>query len=164
MLWSHVSQRVLQEKLEELHPGLLSRLEILIPAVTLEPLNPTELYAKRQLVKILNAFLDGKKIRDTSFLSSCLDFVPSDVLANLAEKLNITHVDLTFSDKKGAVIAKIKTTKQGLAVFLEFFNLPSHYMPATSERLPSTLSFDPPTLQKPISVHTAFKILKDYQS
>lgn len=164
MFWSHISQRVLQEKLEELHPGLLLRLETLIPAITSESLDPTQLYSKKQLVKILNAFLDGKKIRDASFLDSCLNFVPSKELGDLAEALKIDHADATFSDKKEAVISKIKGSKKGLAAFLDFFDLPNHYMPVVGESVPSSLCFDPPTSQNPTPVHSAFKILKDYQS
>ncbi|MDF1788173.1 MAG: DEAD/DEAH box helicase [Verrucomicrobiales bacterium] len=150
--------------MEDLHPGLLTRLETLIPAVTSEPLDPTQLYAKKQLVKILNAFLDGKKIRDASFLNSCLDFVPPDELAALADALKIDHADATFADKKEAVVGRIKGTRKGLAVFLEFFGLPDHYMPTSAEKLPSSLCFDPPTSQNPTPVHSAFKILKDFQS
>ncbi|MDB4414035.1 DEAD/DEAH box helicase [Akkermansiaceae bacterium] len=164
MIWNHISQRILQEKLEELHPGLLTRLETLIPAVTSEPLDPTQLYAKKQLIKILNAFLDGKKIRDASFLNSCLEFVPPNELGNLAEALHIDHADATFSDKKEAIVTRIKGSKKGLGVFLEFFDLPDHYMPRSADKLPSSLFFDPPTSEHPTPVHSAFKILKDYQS
>ncbi|MDB4306538.1 hypothetical protein N9945_01065, partial [bacterium] len=123
--------------MEELHPGLLTRLETLIPAVTSEPLDPTQLYAKKQLIKILNAFLDGKKIRDASFLNSCLEFVPPNELGNLAEALHIDHADATFSDKKEAIVTRIKGSKKGLGVFLEFFDLPDHYMPRSADKLPS---------------------------
>ena len=164
MLWNYIPQRVLQQELEYLHPGLLQTLETLIPAIKLEPFDPTQLYVKNQLIKILNAFMDGKKIRDASFLNRCLEYAAPAVLARLGEEMGFTQGEASFAERKRYIVNKVKSSKKGLATFLEFFDLPDHYMPTSNEKLDPSIDFEVPSDQSPSMIYAPFKVLKDYQS
>lgn len=164
ILWKYLGNRFLQNELEGLYPSLMERLEKLIPAVSGEDFDPAKLYTKKQLIKIFNAFLDGKMIRNRSFLNRCLEYIPEDVLSNLNIEMGSSQKEAVFAEKKSAIIRKVTNSIDGFKTFIQFFNLPDHYLPTSAKRLEDRVAFEPPSYQDPTKVHSAYKVLKDYQS
>lgn len=162
-LWDYLPQRVLQSALDAIHPGLLQRLEVIIPAVTAEPFNPTQLYTTKQLTKVLDAFLDGSSLRQGSFLSSCLQYVPQPELDRTAAALGIRSDLFDFDSVAAAIIGKVRSSKTALGSFIDLFHLPDHYNPAHTDMVPGMVSFGVASQSSPIEVFSPYKPLKDYQ-
>lgn len=152
MILSYLSQAQLQEAVGT---KILERLESLAPIVLGDEADPTHLYKKQTLLRVLSAFGPSEKMRDKGFMRDLLNALPSQVLNNLAEATGVGATLVDFDKKRDALVRRGWTDLEFCRSFADAAGLPETFLPVAHAPLPSEEHVTP--LARP------FKRLKDYQ-
>jgi len=167
MVWNTWNTRLLQQALEEIDESLLDDLEEIIPPLRGETFNPTELSNRSNLVEILAAFAPSDYFKKKENMKQCLDYLPSQKLRSLVRHLVECGVEVqrgSFEEMVEGILRQRWSNNDFSTAFVEFFDLPSHFISPESEKLPSYIDIEPlspdngPIISKPL------KNLIDYQT
>lgn len=162
MVWNYWSLQDLQAALSEIDASLLERVEDTIALVAGESFDPTILYRRQSLVRLLQSFSDSECFRKPGFRRACLNRLPPETLRDLGTKLGLSK-SASF-DKLLSDIATIPWDSDEFAIaFLEFFSLPSHFLARRAPPSQHYEDFEPPTSSRPCTITAPYKPLKDYQ-
>jgi DNA repair protein RadD len=146
--------------------GLLDQVGALLPALPGNSMNPAELYVGENLEKLLLAFLPADSFASSEFRARALDRLTQKELWACAAAVGVPTSG-AGADDFGLVrdrIAGTQWTKAFAAAFVRYFDLPSHFLPASRSRSRAVVNFVPPTPEAPIEVSRPYRPLKDYQS
>ncbi len=151
MILNYLGLRELQELIG---PDLLERLETLLPVLDPDGGDPTVIYRKTNLAKILSSFLTTERLRDKKFLQTLFDSFPEEVLSELCHKLGISAGGKEFGELVNRLVKR-----GGKRDFIETF--------VTWAELPRTLIAERPA-SSPDSEEAflpvvPYKVLKDFQ-
>lgn len=131
MIWGHWPLRELQEEVERLSPGLLDRLEAILPAIepTLQITNRVvgDLYSRSALVRALISFAPDDSFDDANYRRFCLDRLPPEQLVAIGRELGVAGQD--FAELRERLVIESWRTSEAQLCFLTFFNLPSRFLP-----------------------------------
>lgn len=164
MIWNYWPISELQEYLEEFDESLITRLEIILTAVSGDDeYDPTQIYLPKNLVKIVEAFAPSDCFQNTTFVRKCLDRLPPEVLNDLAKALGINAAINDFEGKRDEIALAGWSNKKFVGKFLEFFGLSEHFKELPQENIPDEEDINPPSVDAPICITAPFKTLKDYQ-
>lgn len=161
-LWQSWTVRQLQQALQSQSPSLLEDLEHLIPALHRGRFNVMELYTRESLSRIVESFLPADAFRSKQFRLLCLNRLPPDRLASFARRILGESAPESFVEQRDRLA--MKPWKGRFSdQFVEFFGLPEHFVPVSTEPRGDRVSVSPPTAASPTAITSAFKQLKDYQ-
>jgi DNA repair protein RadD len=168
MIWEHWSTRHLQLALAEIDADLYDNLaEILPPLRGPEAFNPTELDSKKNLVKILMSFASSDYFAKKANMEKCLTMLPPKVLRDLIQKLAQDGFSIggsTHEEKVNKILAIRWQDRKFAASFIEFFDLPEHFMPPEPVKVPSFIDIEPLDDGVELIIPRAYKTLIDFQS
>ena len=167
MVWEYWSTRYLQQALGKIDESLLDDLEEIIPPLRGEAFNPTELSNRSNLVEILAAFAPSDYFKKRDNMRQCLQHLPPQKLKSLVRHLSEAGVDVhrgSFEEMVDGILRQRWSNNVFSSAFVQFFDLPPHFISPDAEKLPSYVDIDPlspdngPIIPKPL------KNLIDYQS
>jgi superfamily II DNA or RNA helicase len=161
-LWSYWPSRELQEVLQEFDPVLMDDLEEILPAISGVSYNPTELYLKENLVKIVEAFMPADCFSKRSIRKRCLDRLPPDELRVCSEAVEVGQAAADFG-ARCEELSKRPWRGKFAQRFVNHFELPAHFLPIEPENRSDYHDLTPPSFANPIQIRTPFKQLKDFQ-
>lgn len=130
MPWAYWSSSELQTELDQLAPGLLDRLEALLPA--LAPNLPSQegvdhLFSRSVLSRALRSFAPESVFESEEYRRRCLDHLAPDELQRLAQSLGVEGH--SFGELRDAVAKASWVSSATQDIFLSFFNLPERFWP-----------------------------------
>ena len=160
-IWSAWSSREFQSLIESHFPGLLSRLEYLLPGLLGEEFLIDNLYTGASLQKIVEAFLPSDAFSSKQFRKECLNKLHPDELKNAASYTAVGNRS-DFSLTRDAM-ANYPWKGDFSVRFVEFFDLPEHFLPAPEIDKPNSIDILPATRDNPIEIYSPFMQLIDYQ-
>jgi DNA repair protein RadD len=160
-IWRAWSSREFQELIDTHYPGLLSRLEYILPGLLGEEFLIDSLYTGESLQKIVEAFLPSDAFSSKEFRKECLNKLRPDELKNAASHTAIGYRG-DFSSTRDA-IANYPWKGDFTESFVDFFDLPEHFLPAPDVNKPNSIDILPATKDNPIEIHSPFMQLIDYQ-
>lgn len=163
MLWKYWSLSELQSYLSEFDSTLLDRLERILPALEIHDYDPAQLFLKKNIVKVIEAFAPSNCFRNKSFMRICLDHLPPDELAGLAEAVDAVTEAETFDDRREAILAMNWSDRQFARSFIDHFHLPDHFLVPEPAHIPPSEDFTVPTADAPVQCASAYKPLKEFQ-
>lgn len=130
MPWASWPQRELQREFDELAPGLLDRLEVILPALepSLKAGDTTvhNLYARTGLVKALQSFAPEACFESLDYRKKCLDRLAPSSLMTLASRLGVAQGE--FDETRDNVATVCWTGEDQKRKFLDFFTLPARFL------------------------------------
>jgi len=160
-IWGAWSSREFQNLIQTHYPGLLSRLEYILPGLLGEEFLIDNLYTGASLQKVVEAFLPSDAFTSKEFRQECLNKLQPDELRNAASHTTIGNRG-DFSSTRDA-IANYPWKGDFSAKFVEFFDLPDHFLPAPDVNKPNSIEVQPATKDHPIQIDSPFMQLIDYQ-
>lgn len=163
LVWSHWSQADLQGELNKIDKNLLPKLELIIPRIEGVTNDNSELYLKKNLIRILKAFATSNYFNKRDNMIKCLNRLPKDVLFNLSNYLEIESKSKKFDEFRDKIASKKWNNKDFSKKFIDFFKLPGHFLPPGEWNPPDFEDYFPPTKENPIHVENAYKPLMDFQ-
>ena len=168
MIWRHWSTRMLLEELAGIDPELYSDLEEIIPSLRGDDFDPTELSSKPNLVKILMSFADSTYFEKKEKMRRCLEGLPSLVQSGLVRALrdNGYFVKGTSFEDTTENILKKRWNFRNIGfcrAFLEFFELPEHFLPPEKKKAPPFVDIYPLSADNNLIINRPFKNLLDFQ-
>ena len=137
-IWSAWSSREFQSLIESHFPGLLSRLEYLLPGLLGEEFLIDNLYTGASLQKIVEAFLPSDAFSSKQFRKECLNKLHPDELKNAASYTAVGNRS-DFSLTRDAM-ANYPWKGDFSVRFVEFFDLPEHFLPAPEIDKPNSVA------------------------
>lgn len=162
MVWKYLRNSELQVHLERLEPKLFERLIKILPGLSEEWSDQTKIYERSNIIKVIEAFSPSSTFHDRNFVRYCLNRLPPDKLRDLSSAIGITS-ELPFDELLEKIVSLGWSDSEFCQKFLNHFQLPDHFMPAPKETPPDYEHIDPPTVESPIQITSAYKTLKDYQ-
>lgn len=163
MVWKYWPERELQQELERRNPGLLDRLETIIPALEPGGTAHADLFLKANLIRLMQAFVSADIFASSKYMRQCLNRLPPDVMHELADSLGI-DAGLEFDAQRVAILRKRWSPGEFTQSFIRFFGLPDRFLPSGEQETTSGERLLPATMDLPQEFTTAYKPLKDYQS
>ena len=167
MVWNNWNTRLLQEALENIDESLLDDLEEIIPPLRGEAFNPTELSNRSNLVEILSAFAPSDYFKNKENMRTCLERLPPMVLRKLVRhlsKCNLTVASGSFEEMVASILSLRWANQKFSTAFVEFFDLPTHFISPKVESVPSYVDIAPVSEGNPPLIAKPLKNLIDYQS
>jgi DNA repair protein RadD len=167
MVWKHWSAAKLQKALDEVDESLYDDLEEIIPPLRGDVFNPTELSNKSNLVAILSAFAPSDYFKKKENMRKCLHFLPPKILHSLVVFLSKRGMDVevgSFDHMVADVLRQRWSDNRFSSAFVEFFDLPSHFISPEAEKLPSYIDIEPLSPQNGPIIAKPHKNLIDYQT
>lgn len=161
MIWDFWRQEELERALAT---RLLDRLEVVIPKLAPDELNSNDLYLKKNLRRLVGAFTSSDAFRDKAYRRKCLNRLPPEKLQELAGRTGVGVAASSFDERVEALASRKWDTDQFAEDFIDFFNLPAHFLPHTEEPRPDSTHFAPATAEEPVLIDAPYKPLKDYQT
>lgn len=153
MLWQHLGKKELQELIGD---SILDQLESILPALDSETTDdPSTIFNKSNLIKIVDAFQGGNVCKNKKMLGSVLDHVPDDALTAFVSQNFSGKSHLSFEEKKQLVVANFYKNRDFALNFLQWAGFPEDYAPIEEVILPAETILEPQG--------TPYKTLKDYQ-
>ena len=101
-IWSAWSSREFQNLIQNYYPGLLSRLEYILPGLLGEEFLVDNLYTGSSLQKVVEAFLPSDTFISKDFRKECLNKLQPDELRGLASHTEIGYRG-DFSSTRDAI-------------------------------------------------------------
>lgn len=152
MILKHLSERDLQAVVGE---ELLDRLAILGPVLLGENSDPTVLYRKTNLLKVVSAFGPSQRMKNPAFMRTLLDSLPPGVIDDLVQATNVVPQSPAFSDKRDALLARGWNDKDFCTDFVAAAHLPPSFLPSFAAVVPGE--------ELVAAASVPFKRLKNYQ-
>ena len=168
MIWSYWNTRELQGALQEVDSELYDNLIEILPPLRGDSYNPTEIDSKENLVKILMAFAPSDYFSKRKNMDFCLSKLPPIIMRDfvklITKNMNKEINHRSFDDSL-SVVSKIKwNNREFSSIFLDFFSLPSHFMPPEKNDVPSFVDIYPISKDNGPIIARPFMNLIDYQS
>lgn len=161
-LWQSWTVRQLQRTLTAKSPDLLDDLESLLPPLHRGKFNVMDLYTRDSLARVVEAFLSADAFRSKEFRKACLNRLPPRTLAVFARMVLGDSTPEDFESQRDTL--SLRPWRGRFArEFVEFFQLPDHFVPVAAEQPPDRIEFLPPSSAVPGKVTGPFKQLKDFQ-
>jgi len=168
MPWSDWSDSKLLEELAKIDKDLYKDLKSIIPTLKGDKWNEIELSTKSNLVSLLMSFSSSDYFSKKQNMYDCLMHLKPQRFKKLISELtkNGFLVKSTDFEKSVKNIQKIKwNNKEFATLFLNFFNLPDHFMPPDREQAPSFVDIFPISDENPLPlINKPYKMLIDYQN
>jgi len=101
MILSRLSQRDLQETVGT---ELIERLTTLLPPLLGDDYDPTAIYKKQMLIRILRSFSPSKRMRDEGFRYTLLNSLPPQELDAICSKTGVGKDEKTFAERVKALV------------------------------------------------------------
>lgn len=133
MILKHLSQADL---IKAVGTNLLSRLEQLLPALTKDELDQTEIYKKDTLIRILMSFAPSQRLRDREFMSVLLNSVPRELLDAICKATGVGVDKKSFSERVSAIVSRGWSKQKFCESFVEATGLPKSFIPIQKEEQP----------------------------
>lgn len=159
-LWKRWTNADLQAAIEDLEPGLLERLEEIIPALSPEGGDAAQVYLKSNLIRIFQAFAPSDAFKKEEFRRQCLNRLPEDEILLLAGKYGL-HAQ-SFDEALTALV-RLGWTESSAATFADHFCLPGHFLPTRRHNPTRHVDIPAPSRTSPTTIDAPYKTLKDYQ-
>lgn len=160
MIWDYWPQRELEG---ELSSDLLDRLEVVVPKLTGGVSDPTTLYLRRNLTRLLSAFSPSDSFRRPEYMRKCLNRLPPEKLKELASRTGVGVAARSFEERVEELVGH-GWDDAFARLFVDTFALPGHFLPDSQLAVPDSCHYVPPTPDTPVSITTPYKPLKDYQA
>lgn len=144
----------LEDLQEMIGTELLDRLETLLPIIDSEEGDPTVIYKRSNLIKILSSFLTTERLKDKKFLFTLFNSFPSEILDEFCKEVGISGEAISFSEKVEKLVKKSKSS-DFIKTFVNWAKLPDALIPAPIKKLPESEDSSLPSIP--------FKTLKDFQ-
>jgi DNA repair protein RadD len=160
MIWEHWPQRELEQ---ELSTELLGRLEIVVPKLTGDGEDPTELYLRKNLVRLVAAFAPSDVFNRPEYMRKCLNRLPPNKLEEVSMRTGVGIAAGSFERRVDTLVAQ-RWSDSFARAFVDVFGLPRHFLPETRAKRTDSRKFLPPSPQNPLIAEAPYKPLKDYQS
>ena len=159
--------RDMVDELSKVDKDLYSNLEEIIPSLKGDEFDPVELSSKENLVQILMSFAPSEYFSKKDNMRRCLERLPPKVQSELVKQLRDIgghHLKGTdFRDTTNKILSKRWTDTSFSRPFLDFFNLPDHFMPPEKSDSPPFVEIRPISEGNPPLIPRPFKNLKDFQ-
>jgi DNA repair protein RadD len=152
MILRFLGARTLQEAVGS---QLLERLERLGPALLPDEGDPTELYKRSNLLKILAAFAPAKLMKSEEFRRTLIDAVDAQTLEVLLTATKTKASGAEFQDGVNALVGRGWGNPDFCRAFVEAAGLPETFLP------PRVRPSD--DVERVAAPESPFKTLKDYQ-
>jgi superfamily II DNA or RNA helicase len=168
MIWRYWNTRQLQSALDKIDPELYDNLLQMLPSLSGESYDPTEIDSKDNLVKIFMSFAPSDYFSKKENMELCLIKLPPKVMREfsriISKEMNIL-IDHKSFDKSMASLLSIKwSNKIFSSNFINYFSLPEHFLPPEVNKVPSFVDIYPIDADNPPIIATPFKNLIHYQS
>lgn len=152
-LWQNLGKRELQDLIGE---SIIVQLESILPALEEGAQNdPTTIFNKNNLVKIVEAFQGANVCKSSELLGYVLNFVKDDALTLLLSQNFINVGNLSFDEKKRFIVDRFFHDHEFALKFLQWANLPETYAPIKESVPPAELFLE--------HTESPYKPLKDFQ-
>ena len=126
MILRHLSNADLQKVVGG---DLISRLEIILPGLLPDDFDPTTIYQKDTLLKILNSFSPSQRFRDKEFRRTLLNSLPPDVLKTICQEIEVGSPSDDFETLVNKVLRCGWGNLDFCTAFIEASGLPKAYIP-----------------------------------
>ena len=126
MILRHLSNANLQEAVGG---DLISRLEVILPGLLPDDFDPTTIYQKDTLLKILNSFSPSQRFRDKEFRRTLLNSLPPDVLKEICKAIGVGSSSDDFKTLVNKVLERGWSNPDFCTAFIEASGLPKAYIP-----------------------------------
>jgi DNA repair protein RadD len=153
MILKHLSEAELQSAVGT---DVLERLEVLGPLLLGDDADPTNLYRKKNLVRVVSAFGAAARMKDNVFRRKLLNALPEAILDRLLEATGIAPSKRGFAAKCDALVRLGWHDVNVCRQFLAAAALPDTFLPPARNDVPDSEDIAPNGV--------AFKRLKDYQT
>lgn len=153
----------MQRHINEFDSTLLQRLNVIIPALQGGSYNPAEFSLPTNLVKIVAAFAPSDIFRKRPYMERCLNRLPPEVLFGLANAVGVSSESNDFETTRDLILSRGWTSIKFQKSFLNFFDLPEHFITPQQISIPNYEDYLPPTHANPNSITSAYKQLKVFQ-
>lgn len=155
-------------ELNAIDSELYSDLEEIIPSLRGDDFDPTELSSKMNLVKFLMSFADSTYFENRDNMRTCIHRLPPRTLTELVKKLKEQGYDTKGADHMDTAenIAKIRWNYRNIEfcrLFLEYFELPDHFLPPEKKNISPFIDILPISGNNQLIINRPFKSLLDYQ-
>jgi DNA repair protein RadD len=160
MTWSHWPLHELERTLDA---PLLDRLETVIPRLAGAEFDPGQMFLRRNLVRLVAAFTPSEAFTRRDYMRKCLNYVPAEVLEQLSSRTGVGLTARSFDERVEAFVRHGWRDPGYAQEFLAFFGLPEHFLPDDRAVPPAQRDFHPPSPERPVTIDTPYKPLKDYQ-
>lgn len=132
MIFRYLSKRDLQDVIGR---DLLERLEGLAPILFPEAADPTFLYKKNTLLKVLFSFKASQLMKDKSFLEKLLNSLPAEKLEEISNVTGVGTNSKTFQERLDKILKKGWREREYCETFIRQANLPETFLPAARHDL-----------------------------
>ena len=168
MIWRNWSTRMLLQELGAIDPDLYENLVEIIPSLRGDDFDPTELSSKPNLVKFLMSFADSGYFEKKENMRKCMERLPPRNLTGLVRTLIDSGYDVKGTDHIDTAekISKIRWNYKNISfcrAFLDYFELPGHFLPPEKKKLPPFVDILPLSETNQLTINRPFKSLLDYQ-
>jgi len=163
VVWNYWPERELQGELEGSNPGLLDRLETIVPALDPGGSAQADLYLKSNLIRVMEAFVSGDCFAVRQYMKRCLDRLPPAKMQELVDFLEIA-CPRNFEAQRDAVLRKKWIPGEFAERFVEFFKLPARFLPTIDRQGLSSEMLLPASMNSPQEFTVPYKPLKDFQT
>ena len=161
MIWDFWRQGDLEGALAS---DLLDRLEVVIPKLVPDELTIPDLYLRRNLTRLVGVFTSSDAFKKSTYRRKCLNQLPPEKLRELALRTGVAVAATSFDERVEALATQKWDAGQFAGDFVEFFDLPSRFLPQRTEPRPDATRFTPATPENPVRIEAPYKPLKDYQT
>lgn len=108
---------------------LISRLEVVLPGLLPGDFDPTTIYKKDTLLKILSSFSPSQRFRDKEFRRTLLNSLPPDVLKTICKEIEVGSSSDDFETLVSKVLKRGWNDQNFCTAFIEASELPREYIP-----------------------------------
>lgn len=114
---------------------LIQRLEVILPNLSPDDFDPTMIYQKDMLIKILNSFSPSQRLRNAEFRHTLLNSVPKDVLNEISQATGVGSVQDNFNVLVQKLVRKGWSDLDYCKSFIEATGLSKAFMPLKEKPL-----------------------------
>lgn len=159
MLWKTLPKADLGRIIESKSPGLIRRLEALLPLVGSEV---EDISSGSVLANIAESFLPSDLLLDTTVRRQLLMVLPPKRLERLKAKM--FGAGVAISEFKTDVENMVRCPPEELiGALVALKEVDARFLPLPKKCLPGLMRLDPPSDERPLSINRPFRQLLDYQ-
>src|SRR5262245_61641725 len=125
-IWSVLGKPRLQELVGN---KLLSRLEVLLPAIRPGELEADTIYSNDGLCRIFNAFSGAASLEHASFRTELFNSLSPEVLDEMVTRTGICHAQLPFAQKVTRLVKAGWKTKEFAQHIVSTLGISSDFLP-----------------------------------
>ncbi len=152
MIWKRLSRDYLQKAIGE---NILQSLEIIIPSLQSENIQPQEIYRKKNLTKIFEAFTNAQVFKEKQFKRLFLNALLPEELNKICLETGVASVSNSFAQKVEEHVKAGWRDENYCKGFLRALDLPDVYLPVKKQDIINE--------EEAVASLSPYKILKDYQ-